>query len=164
MGFENTSPVNYQQSFIGSFLQGDGGTISALNLSTNKLDWQVKIPRAYDTPGGPTVRNGTCYSGTLSTAGGLVFAAHNVDAFSEGSPPVAGVFYAYDAKTGKQLWSFTNPAGSTIRAAPITYTVNGKQYIAIMMHALRNPNPTTRSFNPGSPTATPVDRLTIFAT
>jgi quinohemoprotein ethanol dehydrogenase len=162
MGFENISPTNPNQSFIGTFLGGDGGTISALNMSTNKLDWQVKIPRNYDTPGGPTVRNGTCYSGTLATAGGLVFAAQNVDGFTEGSPPVPGIFYAYDAKSGKQLWSFTNPQGSTIHAAPVTYMVNGKQYIAIMMHSLLNPQG-SHNFTPGSATSPPVDHLTVFA-
>ena len=152
-------------STAGSFLAGDGATISALNLSTNKLDWQVKIPRAYDTPGGPTVRNGTCYSGAITTAGGVLFEAQNVDALSEGAPYVPGVFYAYDAKTGKQLWSFTNPAGSTIRAAPITYSVNGKQYVAVMMSALYDPSvtPPARTFGAPGPTAPPVDRLTVFA-
>jgi len=164
MGFENASPTSPTQSFVGTFLGGDGGTISALNMSTNKLDWQVKIPRSYDTPGGPTVRNGTCYSGTLTTAGGLVFVAQNVDGFTEGSPTVPGVFYAYDAKTGKQLWSFTNNQGSTIRAAPVTYMVNGKQYVAVMMHSLYNPGGVTgpRAFVTGSPTTPPVDRLTVF--
>jgi outer membrane protein assembly factor BamB len=165
MGFKNVGPTNPMVSFIGSFLGGDGGTISALNLSTNKLDWQVQIPRAYDTPGGPTVRNGTCYSGSISTAGGLVFVSQNVDDFTEGAPYVPAVFYAYDAKTGKQLWSFTNPAGSTIHAAPITYMVNGKQYVAVMMSALNDPSvtPTTRTFSFGGPTQAPVDRLTVFS-
>jgi hypothetical protein len=162
MGFENASPTSPNQGFIGTFLGGDGGTISALNMSTNKLDWQVKIPRNYDSPGGPTVRNGTCYSGTLTTAGGLVFAAQNVDGFTEGSPPVPGIFYAYDAKTGKQLWSFTNNQGSTIHAPPATYMVNGKQYIAIMMHSLLNPNG-SHAFTNGSATSPPVDHLTVFA-
>jgi len=165
MGFKNAGPTNPAMTFVGSFLGGDGGTISALNLSTNKLDWQVKIPRAYDTPGGPTVRNGACYSGTLSTGGGLVFASQNVDHFSDGSPPVAGVFYAYNAKTGKELWSFKNNQGSTIRAAPMTFMVDGKQYVAIMMHSLINPNAPpgqARSFTPGSPTQAPVDHLTVF--
>jgi alcohol dehydrogenase (cytochrome c) len=165
MGFKNVSPTSTAATTNGSFLAGDGATISALNLSTNKLDWQIQIPRAYDTPGGPTVRNGTCYSGSITTAGGVVFVSQNVDALSEGAPYLPGIFYAYDAKTGKQLWSFTNPAGSTIRAAPITYMVNGKQYVAVMMSALYNPSvaPTARSFATAGPTAPPVDRLTVFA-
>jgi len=164
MGFENASPTNSAMSFVGTFLQGDGGTISALNMSTNKLDWQVKIPRAYDTPGGPTVRNGTCYSGTMTTAGGLLFVSQNVDAFSDGSPIVPGVFYAYDAKSGKQLWSFTNNQGSKIVAAPITYMVKGKQYVAVMMTSPNSPTATpVRNFSFGSATQPPVDHLTVFS-
>jgi glucose dehydrogenase len=162
MGFETASATDPKQSFVGSFLGGDGGTVTALNMSTNKIDWQVQIPANYTSPGGPTVRNGDCMSGTMTTAGGLVFAAQNVDAFTEGSPPVPGVFYAYDAKTGKQLWSFTNNVGSTVRAGPITYMVNGKQYVAIMMTSLDNPNG-SHSFGAGSPTIPPDDHLTVFS-
>ena len=37
---------------------------------------------------------------------------------------------AADAKSGKLLWHFNT--GGTIRAAPITYRVDGKQYVAIV--------------------------------
>jgi len=57
--------------------------------------------------------------GTLATAGGLVF---------QGT--AAGDFVAYDAKSGGKLWSF--PAQTGIVAAPMTYTVNGEQYVAVL--------------------------------
>jgi glucose dehydrogenase len=57
--------------------------------------------------------------GALSTAGGLVFHGD-----------LKGWFYALDAKTGKTLWKFNT--GSGISAAPITYTVDGKQYVAVV--------------------------------
>ena len=57
--------------------------------------------------------------GTLATAGGLVF---------EGD--ATGGFHAYDAGNGKELWSF--PAQTGIIAAPITYSVGGKQYVTIV--------------------------------
>ena len=98
-------------------------------------------------------------------APGSSIASQNVDHFSDGSPPVPAVFYAYNAKTGKELWNFKNNMGSTIRAAPMTFMVDGKQYIAIMMHSLINPSAPpgqARSFNPGSPTQAPVDHLTVF--
>ena len=40
-----------------------------------------------------------------------------------------GWFRAYDAKSGKVLWSFQ--AGAGVNAPPSTYTIGGKQYIAV---------------------------------
>jgi alcohol dehydrogenase (cytochrome c) len=57
--------------------------------------------------------------GTMTTTTGLVFAGD-----------IKGVFRAHDAKTGKELWKFN--AGSGISAAPISYTLDGKQYIAVV--------------------------------
>jgi plastocyanin len=42
---------------------------------------------------------------------------------------VDGYFLALDAATGKELWRFQT--GSAISAGPITYTVNGEQYVAV---------------------------------
>ena len=57
--------------------------------------------------------------GTMTTAGGLVFHGD-----------VRGWFKALDAKTGKQLWQFNT--GSGISAAPVTYELDGKQYVAVV--------------------------------
>ena len=62
---------------------------------------------------------GAWNGGTLATAGGLVF---------EGT--LDGRFLALDARTGRELWSATHPA-STL-AGPITYSVNGEQYVAVL--------------------------------
>ncbi len=64
-------------------------------------------------------RAGPSNGGILSTAGNLVF---------EGT--AAGNFEAYRADTGEKLWS--RPANTGIIAAPITYTVNGEQYVSIL--------------------------------
>lgn len=56
--------------------------------------------------------------GTLATAGNLVFQG-TADAH----------FRAFDAKSGKQLWE--SPVGSGVIAAPVTYEVDGKQYVSI---------------------------------
>jgi alcohol dehydrogenase (cytochrome c) len=53
----------------------------------------------------------------LATAGDLVFT---------GNPE--GEFFALDAKSGDKLWSYQTGAGN--RGAPVTYAVNGRQYIA----------------------------------
>ena len=60
------------------------------------------------------------YSGALATAGGLVFIGH-----------ADGTLTAHDAKTLKEVWSFS--VGTGINAPPITYSVNGKQYIAVLV-------------------------------
>jgi alcohol dehydrogenase (cytochrome c) len=54
----------------------------------------------------------------LSTAGGLVFAGSG-----------EGNFYALDARTGKSLWDFQTGGG--IGSNPISFTLDGKQMIAI---------------------------------
>ncbi len=59
------------------------------------------------------------YSGALATAGNLVFLGH-----------ADGAFTAYDGKTLQELWSFNT--GTGINAPAITYSVNGKQYIAVL--------------------------------
>jgi alcohol dehydrogenase (cytochrome c) len=81
------------------------GTFTAINLNTGKRAWQVKT----DQP---------MIGGALATAGNLVFTG-------EGN----GHFNAYDARTGKTLWSFTGGAGCN--APPVTYSLDGKQYIAV---------------------------------
>jgi quinohemoprotein ethanol dehydrogenase len=70
-----------------------------------RVVWQV------ETPG---VSNG----GTLATGGDLVFQGL-----------ADGHFHAYSAKDGKDLWSFF--AGVAVTGVPITYSVNGKQYVTL---------------------------------
>ncbi len=41
-----------------------------------------------------------------------------------------GTLTAHDAKTLKEVWSFS--VGTGINAPPITYSINGKQYIAVL--------------------------------
>jgi glucose dehydrogenase len=81
------------------------GNVSAVDYNTGKIAWQVKTPLPM-------------MGGALATAGGLVFAG-------EGD----GWFRAYDAKSGKVLWSFF--AGAGVNAPPASYTVDGKQYIVV---------------------------------
>jgi PQQ-dependent dehydrogenase (methanol/ethanol family) len=57
--------------------------------------------------------------GTLTTKAGLAFHGD-----------IRGTFKALDARTGQMLWQFNT--GSGISAAPITYEVGGKQYVAVV--------------------------------
>ena len=81
------------------------GRLSAVNLDTGKVAWKADT----DQP---------LMGGVLATAGNLVFTG-------EGN----GMFNAYDARSGKKLWSFNCGAG--VNAPPVSYTVGGKQYIAV---------------------------------
>ena len=81
------------------------GNLSAVDPNTGKIVWQDKFSD-------PMV------GGVMTTAGNLVFAGE-----------MTGDFDAFDAKTGKKLWHFG--LGSGVNAPPISYSVNGKQYIAV---------------------------------
>jgi alcohol dehydrogenase (cytochrome c) len=81
------------------------GKVMAIQPKTGAVVWEVRTR----TPMG---------GGMLATAGGLVFTGD-----------AEGNFTAYDAATGRILWSYQT--GSGIRAAPVTYRLNGKQYVAI---------------------------------
>ena len=58
-------------------------------------------------------------SGMLGTDGNLVFTGHHT-----------GRLVAYDADSLNELWSFS--LGTPITAPPMTYSVGGKQYIAVV--------------------------------
>jgi quinohemoprotein ethanol dehydrogenase len=64
-------------------------------------------------------RPGPWNGGTLSTGGNLVF---------EGT--AGGNFEAYRASTGEKLWSFAAQTG--VMAGPVTYAINGEQYVAVL--------------------------------
>ncbi len=98
-----------------------GGTFTAMNMTNNSVAWQKKY-----TDG--------CYSGSLSTAGGLVFMGQGGASFEKGLGKNAttggtGQVVAYNAATGDQLAALPTAAGAN--APPITYSVNGKQYVAV---------------------------------
>jgi len=81
------------------------GNVTAVDYNTGKIAWQVKTPQPM-------------MGGALTTAGGLVFTGE-----------ANGWFRAYDAASGKILWSFQ--AGAGVNAPPASYSVDGKQYIVV---------------------------------
>lgn len=91
-------------------------TATAASTNGSLIAWDPVAGKARWTVSYPTATNG----GTLATAGNLVF---------QGT--AGGEFRAYAADTGKQLWSF--PTQSGVIAAPMTYSVNGVQYVAILV-------------------------------
>ncbi|HET7157972.1 MAG TPA: PQQ-binding-like beta-propeller repeat protein, partial [Burkholderiales bacterium] len=82
------------------------GELQAWDLDTGKRVWTFEYPHINWGP-------------VLTTGGGLVFAGGSSDR----------MFRAFDAKNGKVLWEFK--ANSGITAVPISYMVDGVQYIAV---------------------------------
>ncbi|MEQ9638718.1 MAG: PQQ-dependent dehydrogenase, methanol/ethanol family [Alphaproteobacteria bacterium] len=79
------------------------GYLKAIDPMTGKSKWKVPL----DVPN---------WSGTITTAGGLVFTGSQT-----------GEFAAYDADTGAKLWKFQT--GSGIISQPVTWEADGRQYI-----------------------------------
>ena len=82
------------------------GALIAWDPVTQSERWRVPHPGPWN-------------GGLLSTGGGLVFQGN-----------AEGNFVAYSAKDGTRLWSFAAQTG--IIAPPITYTVGGEQYVAVL--------------------------------
>jgi alcohol dehydrogenase (cytochrome c) len=78
-----------------------------LDIHTGSTAWEY-----------PLLSGSGAASGTLATAGGLVF-------FGESG----GAFTAVDSKTGVPVWHFET--GQNWRASPMTYMVGGTQYVVL---------------------------------
>ena len=84
-------------------------TVSAYDPVTGKQSWQAVLP----------AQTAIGASGNMVTAGNVVF--QGVE---------DGGFYALDAETGQELFRFDAPR--PIRASPMTYQVDGKQYVTVI--------------------------------
>jgi alcohol dehydrogenase (cytochrome c) len=81
------------------------GVVRALDASTGETRWEYR-------------KNTTSIvGGLLSTKGGVVFGS------------VGQSFFALDAQTGRELWRIDT--GGLIKAAPVTYSIDGKQMVTI---------------------------------
>ena len=83
--------------------------VRALDVETGQVVWEKAVPGNAE---------GKRDAGLLATAGGLLF---------YGTP--RGDFEAMDERTGKTLWHFVTNGEN--KASPMTYTVAGRQYIAV---------------------------------
>jgi PQQ-dependent dehydrogenase (methanol/ethanol family) len=95
-------PVGYPDETGQRFLR-------AVNIETGEIVWEIPQP-------GPA--RAKTWTGVLATAGGLLF---------YGKPN--GGFDAADQRTGETLFHF--PTNVRMKAPPITFTVNGKQYVVV---------------------------------
>jgi alcohol dehydrogenase (cytochrome c) len=82
-------------------------TLLAFSVAEGKPVWRY-----------PQVGHGDSWGGTVNTAGGLVFFGDD-----------AGSLEAVEARTGRALWHFNT--GQTMHASPMTYMVDGVQYVAV---------------------------------
>jgi alcohol dehydrogenase (cytochrome c) len=85
---------------------GTPGFVRALEATTGIPKWDFPL------------HTGSSATGVVATAGGVVFASSN-----------DGNLIALDSKNGKYLWHYYT--GANIITSPISYAVNGKQYVAI---------------------------------
>ncbi len=97
------------------------GTLLAIDMQTGIKKWEVPLGYMMDTLQYPnaTKWGSINFGGATVTGGGLTFVAATMD----------GHLRAFDTQTGNVLWSATLPAGG--QATPMTYAINGKQYIVI---------------------------------
>jgi len=104
--FWKFDPAN---AFGGEKIPGDAGTgaLRAWDPLRQKLIWEVPLPGVWNP-------------GTMTTAGNLLFQGR-----------ADGTFYAYDAASGDVLWHVD--LGSGISAPPITYSIDGKQYVSLLV-------------------------------
>jgi len=79
------------------------GILASLDVTTNRIAWRYQWPEQ-------------CYSGTLATAGNLLFVGR-----------ADGRLTALDSTNGKPLWEFQTGAG--MHAPVTTFERNGKQYV-----------------------------------
>jgi len=84
------------------------GEVQAWNVDTGQRVWTYNYPKSPN------------WGSMLATGGGLVFTGGTSDR----------KFHAFDATTGKLLWEF--PTNSGILAPPAAFTIDGRQYVAIL--------------------------------
>jgi mono/diheme cytochrome c family protein len=80
------------------------GTLTAIDARSGKTVWQNRFPES-------------CYSGTVTTAGNLVFVGRN-----------GGELEAYDARNGHKLWHFQTGAGAN--DTPTVFQLDGQEVLA----------------------------------
>jgi len=85
--------------------------LRAIDPQTGKIAWEYE-----------QVGAGEAWGGLIATAGGLVFFGND-----------DGAFTALDARTGRPLWHF--PLGARWHSSPMTFTVDGRQYIAVAVNS-----------------------------
>jgi quinoprotein glucose dehydrogenase len=97
------------------------GTLTAVDMAKGTIRWQIPLGSMQNFGGahGSVPPGSISLGGPITSAGGLVFIAGTTDARIR----------AFDIETGETLWSAALPVAGN--ATPMTYEVNGKQYLVI---------------------------------
>jgi len=95
----------YLGGAFGAMPLGANGIFAALDMKTNRLVWQQRW-------------KDSCYSGSVTTAGGLVFVGRN-----------DGRMTALNSTNGQRLWEFQTGAG--VNAPPSVFEYEGDEYVAV---------------------------------
>jgi quinoprotein glucose dehydrogenase len=97
------------------------GELIAIDLNTGKNKWEIPLGSMYDLTKYPEAKNlgSLNLGGAIVTAGKLVFVAASMD----------NHLRAFNSETGELLSEFMLPASG--QATPMTYLVNGKQFVVI---------------------------------
>jgi quinoprotein glucose dehydrogenase len=111
------------------------GRITAYNMNSGEIAWQVANGETYDwiknhpaLKGLTIPRTGRADEGGIVVTKTLMFAGQGCGLFRAGSGG-SEMFYAYDKATGAVVHEMTLPGGTC--GNPMTYAINGKQYIAV---------------------------------
>jgi quinoprotein glucose dehydrogenase len=97
------------------------GTLNAINVNTGEYAWKIPFGEYPELAAKGMKNTGSeNYGGPVVTAGGLLFI---------GATSYDRKLHVYDKATGELLWETTLPFGGN--ATPITYEVNGRQYVVI---------------------------------
>jgi quinoprotein glucose dehydrogenase len=131
------SPLKYRFTGYHKFLDPDGypairppwGTLTAIDLNSGEHVWRVPLGEYPELAAAGQPNTGSeNYGGPVVTAGGLVFiGATNYDK----------KFRVFDKSNGKLLWETKLPFSGN--ATPITYQVDGRQYVVIAAGGGRDP-------------------------
>ncbi len=118
--FLNNGNIQFRDQDDYPAIKPPWGTLNAIDLNTGDYVWQVPLGEypALTEQGIPPTGTEN-HGGPIVTAGGLVFIAATYDE----------KLRAFDKDTGKIVWEYQLPAGGF--ATPVTYMVDGKQYIVI---------------------------------
>ncbi len=130
-GDPDDSPANQAYRFTGyrRWLDPQGypaigtpwGTLTAIDLNTGKFAWRIPFGEFPELAAQGLRDTGSeNYGGPLVTDGGLLFIGASIHDRK---------FRAFDKRNGKLLWEAALPFSAD--ATPITYTVDGRQYVAI---------------------------------
>jgi quinoprotein glucose dehydrogenase len=96
------------------------GRLTAVNVNTGKFAWQVPLGVTDGLPAGQEKTGRPNLGGSIATASGLIFIGATDDKR----------FRAFDARTGKELWTVKMPA--VAQSVPITYRAkDGRQYVVV---------------------------------